>query len=172
MIEWSTYNAIIQLTEKCFFYDSFSNVTIFSQVKKEYCLAMKPVILYYSFGGATRAEAKKRAAMAGADVVEVLEAKKRGIFSAFLSGCHRRSAEKHPNSVRFRLIGALQRRNPDGACFGGASPPAFNAALELIPKDKILHVVLCSGGAKRQRARRAQSIFFASAVMRSLPTKM
>ena len=48
---------------------------------------MKPVILYYSFGGATRAEAKKRAAMAGADIVEVLETKKRGIFSAFLSGC-------------------------------------------------------------------------------------
>ena len=48
---------------------------------------MKSAILFYSFGGATRKEATKRAAQSDADIFEIVEAKKRGIFSAFLSGC-------------------------------------------------------------------------------------
>ena len=137
-----------------FFHDSFSNETIFSQVKKEYCLAMKPVILYYSFGGATRAEAKKRAATAGADVVEVLEAKKRGIFSAFLSGCPqalgRKASEIRPLSIDWSAYDDVTLMAP---VWAGHPAPAFNAALELIPKDKILHVVLCSGGGETPKSK-------------------
>ena len=115
---------------------------------------MKPVILYYSFGGATRAEAKKRAAMAGADIVEVLEAKKRGIFSAFLSGCPqalgRKASEIRPLSIDWSAYDDVTLMAP---VWAGHPAPAFNAALELIPKDKILHVVLCSGGGETPKSK-------------------
>ena len=115
---------------------------------------MKPVILYYSFGGATRAEAKKRAATAGADVVEVLEAKKRGIFSAFLSGCPqalgRKASEIRPLSIDWSAYDDVTLMAP---VWAGHPAPAFNAALELIPKDKILHVVLCSGGGETPKSK-------------------
>ena len=117
---------------------------------------MKPVILYYSFGGATRAEAKKRAATAGADVVEVLEAKKRGIFSAFLSGCPqalgRKASEIRPLSIDWSDYDDVTLMAP---VWAGHPAPAFNAALELIPKDKILHVVLCSGGGETPKSKDA-----------------
>ena len=57
---------------------------------------MKSAIPFYSFGGATRKEAAKRAAQNGADVFELVEAKKRGIFSAFLSGCPQALGRKAP----------------------------------------------------------------------------
>ena len=139
-----------------FFYDSFSNVTIFSQVKKEYCLAMKPVILYYSFGGATRAEAKKRAATAGADVVEVLETKKRGIFSAFLSGCPqalgRKASAIQPLTIEWSLYDSVTLMAP---VWAGHPAPAFNAGLALIPKGMTVNVVLCSGGGETPKSKDA-----------------
>ena len=117
---------------------------------------MKSVILYYSFGGATRAEAQKRAAASGADVVEVLEAKKRGIFSAFLSGCPqalgRKASEIRPLSLDWNAYDDVTLMAP---IWAGHPAPAFNAALELIPKDKILHVVLCSGGGETPKSKDA-----------------
>ena len=137
-----------------FFHDSFSNETIFSQVKKECCLAMKPVILYYSFGGATRAEAQKRAASSGADVIEVVESKKRGIFSAFLSGCPqalgRKASAIQPLSIDWSAYDDVTLMAP---VWAGNPAPAFNAALELVPKDKTLHIVLCSGGGETPKSK-------------------
>lgn len=108
---------------------------------------MKPAILYYSFGGATRAEAAKRASASGADLFEILEAKKRGMFSAFLSGCPqaigRKASAIRPLEIDWSLYDSVTLMAP---VWAGHPAPAFNAALELIPKDKVLHVVLCSGG--------------------------
>ena len=108
---------------------------------------MKPAILYYSFRGATRAEAEKRAAATGADVFEVLEVKKRGLLSAFLSGCPqalgRKSSAIRPLSIDWSLYDDVTLLSP---VWAGHAAPAFNAALALIPKDKVLHIVLCSGG--------------------------
>ena len=108
---------------------------------------MKSAILYYSFRGATRAEAEKRAAATGADVFEVLEVKKRGLLSAFFSGCPqalgRKASAIRPLSIDWSLYDDVTLLAP---VWAGHAAPAFNAALELIPKDKVLHVVLCSGG--------------------------
>ena len=108
---------------------------------------MKNAILYYSFRGATRAEAEKRAASTNADVFEVLEAKKRGMFSAFLSGCPqalgRKASAIRPLSIDWSLYDDVTLLSP---VWAGHPAPAFNAALSLIPKDKVLHIVLCSGG--------------------------
>ena len=108
---------------------------------------MKNAILYYSFRGATRTEAEKRAASTNADVFEVLEAKKRGMFSAFLSGCPqalgRKASAIRPLSIDWSLYDDVTLLSP---VWAGHPAPAFNAALSLIPKDKVLHIVLCSGG--------------------------
>ena len=115
---------------------------------------MKPAILYYSFGGATRAEASKRAAVSGADVFEILEAKKRGMFSAFLSGCPqalgRKASVIRPLEIDWSLYDSVTLMAP---VWAGHPAPAFNAALELIPKDKMLHIVLCSGGGETPKSK-------------------
>jgi hypothetical protein len=117
---------------------------------------MKPAIVYYSFGGATRAEAAKRAAASGADVFEVLEAKKRGIFAAFLPGCpqalSRKASAIRPLSIDWSAYQDVTLMAP---VWAGHPAPAFNAALELIPKDKVLHIVLCSGGGETPKSKDA-----------------
>ena len=117
---------------------------------------MKSVILYYSFGGATRAEAKKRAEASGADVFEVLEVKKRSIFSAFLPGCPqaigRKATAIQPLTIDWSAYDDVTLMAP---VWAGHPAPAFNAALELIPKDKILHIVLCSGGGETPNSKDA-----------------
>ena len=117
---------------------------------------MKSVILYYSFGGATRAEAKKRAEASGADVFEVLEVKKRSIFSAFLPGCPqaigRKATAIQPLTIDWSTYDDVTLMAP---VWAGHPAPAFNAVLELIPKDKILHIVLCSGGGETPNSKDA-----------------
>ncbi len=118
-----------------------------SNDEKETVSVMKPAILYYSFGGATRAEASKRADVSDADVFEILEAKKRGMFSAFLTGCPqalgRKASVIRPLTIDWSLYDSVTLMAP---VWAGHPAPAFNAALLLIPKDKVLHVVLVSGG--------------------------
>lgn len=117
---------------------------------------MKSVILYYSFGGATRAEAKKRAEASGADIFEVLEVKKRNIFSAFLPGCpqaiNRKATVIQPLTIDWSAYDDVTLMAP---VWAGHPAPAFNAAMELIPKDKVLHVVLCSGGGETPNSKDA-----------------
>jgi flavodoxin len=117
---------------------------------------MKTAILYYSFNGATRTEAAKRAASTGADVYEVLEAKKRGLFSAFLVGCPqalgRKASAIKPLDIDWSLYDSVTLMAP---VWAGHPAPAFNAALELIPKDKLLHVALTSGGGETPKSKEA-----------------
>ncbi|MBA4347748.1 MAG: hypothetical protein C0413_02735 [Clostridiales bacterium] len=117
---------------------------------------MKPVILYYSFGGATRTEAAKRAAESGADVFEVLEVKKRGIFSAFLVGCPqalgRKASAIKPLVIDWSLYDSVTLMAP---VWAGHPVPAFNAALEFVPKDKIMNIVLTSSGGETPKSKDA-----------------
>lgn len=117
---------------------------------------MKPVILYYSLGGATRAEAKKRSTAAGADVFEILEAKKRGIIAAFIPGCpqalKRKASKIQPLMIDWSNYDDVTLMAP---VWAGHPAPAFNAALELVPKDKMLHIVLCSGGGETPNSKDA-----------------
>ena len=117
---------------------------------------MKSAILYYSFRGATRAEATKRATETGADVFEVLEAKKRSLFSAFLPGCPqaigRKATKIRPLSIDWSLYDQVTLM---ASVWAGHPAPAFNAALKLVPKDKPLHIVLCSGGGETPKTKDA-----------------
>ena len=115
---------------------------------------MKSAILYYSFGGATRKEAAKRATENGADLFELVEARKRGIFSAFLSGCPqalgRKASAIVPLSIDWSLYDSVTLMAP---VWAGSPAPAFNAALPLIPKGMKVNVVLCSGGGETPKSK-------------------
>lgn len=115
---------------------------------------MKSLILYYSFGGKTRAEALRRTNSANADVVELVESKKRGMLSAFLSGCpqalKRKASAIQPLSIDWSQYGDVTLMAP---VWAGHPAPAFNAGLALIPKDKMLRVVLCSSGGETPRSK-------------------
>ena len=115
---------------------------------------MKSAILYYSFGGATRKEATKRATETGADQFELVEARKRGIFSAFLSGCPqalgRKASAIVPLSIDWSLYDSVTLMAP---VWAGSPAPAFNAALPLIPKGMKVNVVLCSGGGETPKSK-------------------
>ena len=115
---------------------------------------MIPVILYYSFGGKTRAEAQKRAEAAGADLFELVEARKRGILSAFLVGCpmalSRTASKIRPLEIDWKRYDSVTLMSP---VWAGCPAPAFNAALEIIPRDKLLHVVLCSAGGETPKSK-------------------
>lgn len=117
---------------------------------------MKPAILYYSFNGSTRAEAAKRAASSGADVFEVLESKKRGTLSAYFVGCpqalSRKASSIRPLAIDWSAYEEVTLMSP---VWAGHPTPAFNAALECIPKDKVLHVVLCSAGGETPKSKDA-----------------
>ena len=115
---------------------------------------MKTAILYYTLGGATRAEATKRSAESGADVFEVLEAKKRGILSAFIPGCPqalgRKASAIRQLSIDWNQYDSVTLMAP---VWAGHPAPAFNAALALVPKDKTVHIVLCSGGGETPKSK-------------------
>ena len=107
-----------------------------------------------------------------ADIVEVLEVKKRGMFSAFLTGCpqafDRKASTIRPVSIDWNLYDDVTLLFP---VWAGHPAPAFNAGLALIPKDKVLHVVLAPPVAKRQIARTAQSHFCVRRVIRLHPMR-
>ena len=117
---------------------------------------MKSAILYYSFNGATRKEASKRAEQSSADVFELVEVKKRGLFSAFLPGCPqalgRKASTIQPLTIDWSLYDSVTLMSP---VWAGHPAPAFNSALELVPKDKVLHIVLCSGGGETPKSKDA-----------------
>ncbi len=117
---------------------------------------MIPVILYYSFSGKTRAEAEKRAAETGADLFELVEVKKRGFFSVYLIGCpmaiSRAASKIRPLDIDWSRYDTVTLMSP---VWAGSPAPAFNAALEIIPKDKVLHVVLCSAGGETPKSKEA-----------------
>jgi len=115
---------------------------------------MKSAILFYSFGGATRKEAAKRSAQNDADVFELVEAKKRGMFSAFLSGCPqalgRKASAIKELSIDWSLYDSVTLMAP---VWAGSPAPAFNAALAIIPKGMKVNVVLCSGGGETPKSK-------------------
>ena len=117
---------------------------------------MKSAILFYSFNGATRKEAAKRAEETGADVFELVEAKKRGLFSAFLSGCPqalgRKASAIQPLTIDWSLYDSVTLMAP---VWAGHPAPAFNAGLALIPKGMTVNVALCSGGGETPKSKDA-----------------
>ena len=108
---------------------------------------LKTVIVYYTFGGATKKEAEKLAAQMGCEAVRVQEKKKRNLFSAFIPGApwamKRKASDIQPLGVD---LADYERIVIGAPIWAGYPAPAFNAIVKLLPRGKDVDLFLCSGG--------------------------
>jgi len=114
---------------------------------------MKTIVLYYSFGGSTKAEAERIAAENDAVLCRVVETKNRSLISSFVQGA--------PNAMK-RKASEIKQIGQDLNSFdriiigcpiwGGYPAPAFNAIVELLPMDKEVELFFCSGGGDTQKS--------------------
>jgi len=107
---------------------------------------MKTAILYYSLSGTTKTIAEKRAGETGADIFEVLEAKKRNGFTAFIPGCCQSMAMKSsaiaPPEINFDDYDEVVIMGP---IWAGKPAPAVNAVIGLLPEGKSVSLICTSG---------------------------
>ncbi len=115
---------------------------------------MKTVILYYTFGGATKKEAERLGEELSASVVRVREKRSRGVLGAFLPGCpqamHRKATAILPLDVKLEE----HERIVIGAPVWAAHPaPAFNTIVNLLPAGKEVELFFCSAGGETQKSK-------------------
>lgn len=114
---------------------------------------MKTVILYYTFGGATKKEAERLADELQAQAYRVKEARGRGLLSAFFLGSpaavHRKKVEVQPIPVDLMDYDKIIIGCP---IWAGYPAPAFNTVAELLPTGKEVELFFCSGSGDRQKS--------------------
>jgi flavodoxin len=114
---------------------------------------MKTIVIYYTCGGTTRAEAQRIAAETDATLCPVTEKHKRNMITAFIPGCpnamHRKAAKIEPlgfdlNDFDRIVIGA--------PIWAGFPAPAFNAVVGLLPSGKEVELFFCSAGGETPKS--------------------
>ena len=114
---------------------------------------MKTIVLYYTYGGSTKAEAEKIAKERGATLCQVEETKKRGMLSAFLSGCpkatKRKASEIKPIAHNLK---EFDRIIIGGPIWAGHPAPAINAIFNALPDGKEVELFMCSGGGETPKS--------------------
>ena len=112
---------------------------------------MKTVILYYTFGGATKAEAERLSQELGARAYRVYEKRNRSFLGSFLPGCphamKRKASQIKPLGVD---LGAFDRIVIGCPIWAAYPAPAFNAIVDLLPEGKDVELFFCSGGGEQQ----------------------
>jgi flavodoxin len=116
---------------------------------------MKTLIIYYSFGGSTRAEAKRLAAENPEAVLcEVKEEKKRGLLRAFFPGCkhalRRKASRIKPPEVDLKAFDRIIIGSP---IWAGYPAPAWNAIVNLLPGGREVELFFCSGGGESPKSK-------------------
>ncbi len=108
---------------------------------------MNTVILYYTFGGASMAEAKKRSMDGSIPVYRIREAKRRSLFTSFFPGCFW-AMKRKPSKIVWPDLDLEKYDNIEILCPVWASfpAPAFNAIIERLPEGKNVSLVFVSGG--------------------------
>ena len=108
---------------------------------------MKTIILYYSLGGHTKAEAEKLAAQRDAEMYAIEEVKRRNILNAVIPGCfHARNRKASEIKALSVDLNAYDRIMIGAPIWGGFPSPAFNSMIELLPEEKEVELFFCSGG--------------------------
>ncbi|NCB42070.1 MAG: hypothetical protein EOM59_05570 [Clostridia bacterium] len=107
---------------------------------------MKAVVLYYSFGGRTKAEAEEIAKEKGAVLCRIEEEKPRNILTAFIPGCLH-AMKRRPSAIKsFNCDLAEFDEIIIGApIWGGCPAPAFNSIVKKLPSQKDVTLFFCSG---------------------------
>ena len=119
---------------------------------------MKTLVIFYSYTGKTKAIAQKLAAEESADTAEILDAKRPGKLKAFVLGC--------PASIRGKSwpikpitadLAAYDKLIMLAPVWADNVPPAFNSALDALPKGKTVSVKLISASGKSNCKTRLES---------------
>ena len=107
---------------------------------------MATVILYYSLSGKTKAYAEKLASETGAELVQILEMKKRNGFTSFFPGVFQAGGMKRtaiqPLGVSLADFDEIVIMGP---IWAGKPAPAVNSAIDLLPEGKAVSLVITSG---------------------------
>lgn len=115
---------------------------------------MKTIVMYYTFGGASKKEAERIAAEdKDAVLCEVQEKKKRNMFTAFFPGCPqamKRSASEI-KEILYNLTD-YERIVIVAPIWAGFPVPAFNAIVNLLPAGKEVELFFCSGGGEAPKS--------------------
>lgn len=108
---------------------------------------MKSLVLYYTFGGATKREAERIGAELEAPVYRVKEAKNRSLIGSFIPGGYQAMQRKKVKILPIEVDLSAFDRIVIGCPVWAASPaPAFNSIVDLLPAGKEVEVFLCAGG--------------------------
>lgn len=108
---------------------------------------MNTLVLFYSYKGHTKLEAEKIAKENNYEIIEIIEAKKRGIINAFFNGCPAALKQKASKITTPAIdMTAFNSFIVCAPIWAGFPAPAFNSMLELLPKGSNIEIVLCSGG--------------------------
>jgi len=110
---------------------------------------MKTLVIFYSYSGNTKAIAKELATVESASIAEIKDTKRPGKLKAFTVGCLAAIRGKAwPIQPLDAAPADYDRLVLLGPIWAGNPAPAFNAALELLPKGKSVAVKMVSGSGK------------------------
>lgn len=110
---------------------------------------MKTLVIYYSYTGHTRKLAAELAGKEGADLYEVLDAKRPGVLKAYTAGCvaalRMKRAAIRPITVELDSYDTIIVMSP---IWAGHPAPAINSVLDRLPAGKTVRfrMVSASGG--------------------------
>ena len=108
---------------------------------------MDTVIVYYTFGGSTKAEAEKLGKELSVPVYRIKEKRNRSLVGSFIPGgfqaMKRKLVKIQPLEVD---LGAFDRIVIGSPVWASCPAPAFNSIVDLLPAGKEVEVFLCQGG--------------------------
>lgn len=107
---------------------------------------MKTLIIFYSYGGATKKLAEELAARRGADLVEVKDQKRPGKIGTFLrcpAAMGQKPGKIQPVSANFA---AYQRFVVMGPVWASHPAPPVNNIFQMLPKGSEVEIIMVSGG--------------------------
>lgn len=111
---------------------------------------MAELILFYSFGGTTKARAQALAAETGADLVQVDYPRPPGLLGAFFK-CPAAMGQKSAKALRQTPEGPLDFSKYGGVTimgpiWAGNPAPPVNNLIRMLPPGTAVKLVFCSGG--------------------------
>lgn len=110
---------------------------------------MSKLIIYYSFGGATRSWAQKQE---NCELIEINEKKKRNIFTAFIPGCiqsiKRKKVEINNSDIDFSKYENISLAFP---IWANNPAPSFNTVIDMLPAGTSIDIVAVSGSGESNK---------------------
>jgi flavodoxin len=123
---------------------------------------MSTLVLFYSYSGRAKALAQGYAKEKAADIAEIKDIRRPGVFKAYTSGCF---AAIKGRAWPIQPLEAALEQYSDLVLFApvwaGNPPPAVNAALEQLPGNKTVSAHMVSGSGRSSCKKRLADLIAA-----------